>query len=344
MLKKLIYRLLARRHFWRDASFDELSELYVSMMMRSLALGIIGIFVPVFLLKSGYAFPDIIGFFVMFFGTRVLADITGGYMVAKIGPKHTMLVSYGIQILAALLFLTLHMYQWPLFWLAATWGTANSLFFVAFHVDFSKVKHSSHGGKELGYVSVMERVGAALGPITGGVIAMFFGAQYMFLPAVILLLLGLVPLFRTSEPVSINQHLDFRALPIPKIQRDIFSYMAVTIEQTISVIMWPLFLALFVISDNVYLKLGGLVSLGFLVSIAAAYTIGKLVDGKKGKQLLEIGAISNAVLHIFRPFVSTLPVAALFSIINEVVTVSYRIPYHKGMYDAADHLPGHRIA
>lgn len=344
MLKKIVYKVLARRHFWRDASFDELSELYVSMVMRSLALGIIGVFIPVFLLKNGYSFAAIISFFVIFFGVRVFADIIGSLLVAKIGPKHTMLASYAIQIAAAGLFLTLPNYHWPLFWLAASWGTANSFFFIAFHVDFSKVKHTKHAGKELGYINVMERIGAAVGPISGGIIALWFGAQYMFLVAVVLLLLGLVPLFRTAEPVRPNQSLGLKTLPIDRILRDIFSYIAVTTEQTISVVMWPLFLAMFVIGDYVYLKLGGLISLGFLVSIIAAYAIGKLIDERKGKQLLEISAYANSLLHLFRPFVTTLPVAGLVGVINEIVTAGYRMPYHKGMYDAADHLPGHRIA
>lgn len=343
MLKKIANRVLAHRHFWREASFDELSELYISMMMRSFALGIIGIFIPVFLLKSGFDISQIAAFFIMFFGSRIVADVLGGFMVAKLGPKHTMLVSYAVQIISATLFLTLHMYHWPLVWLAITWGAANSLFFIAFHVDFSKVKHTVHGGKELGYVNAMDRIGSAIGPIAGGLIAVIFGPQYMFLLAVVFLLLGLIPLFRTAEPVRVNQHLSFKALPKARIRRDLFSYMALTVEQNLSIILWPLFLALFVIGDDVYLKLGGLVSLGFLVSILSAYFIGKLVDDKKGKLLLRVGSTLNALLHFFRPLVTTIPAAAIVSVINEIVTVSYRIPYHKGMYDAADHLPGHRI-
>jgi MFS family permease len=165
MLKRIIYRLLRHRHFWRDASFDELSEIYTAMLFRSLALGMVGIFIPVFLFTTGYTLSAIFTFFIYFFATRTVMDIGAGYLVARVGPKHTILVSYVLQIMAALLFLTLPTHHWPLFLPALIWGASNSLFFIAFHVDFSKIKHSVHGGKELGYVTIMERIGQTIGPL-----------------------------------------------------------------------------------------------------------------------------------------------------------------------------------
>ncbi len=43
MLKKIVYSLLRHRHFWREVGFDELSELYVSMMFRGLSISLPGI-------------------------------------------------------------------------------------------------------------------------------------------------------------------------------------------------------------------------------------------------------------------------------------------------------------
>jgi MFS family permease len=344
MVRNIVNKLLAKTHFWRDIGFDELSRLYVGMMFRSLALSLIGIFVPVFLLQSGYGLTGVISFFIFFFAGRTIWDVLGGYVTAWIGPKHTILISYISQIAASAMFLSLPYSQWPLVLPALLWGLSNSLFFVAFHVDFSKVKHSDHGGKELGFINAVERIGGALGPITGGVIAFLFGAQYIFLVAIFLLLAGLVPLFRTGEPTKTHQHIDFKGLPVDKMKRDLFSYAAITIENNLCLVLWPLFLALFVLGENVYIKLGGLASLGVLASIAAAYGIGKLVDNKQGGKLLNYAAVVNTLLYGVRPFVTTLPVALAVNLVNEVVTVGYRIPYHKGMYDAVDQLPGFRIA
>jgi MFS family permease len=343
MLKKIVNDVLAKRHYWRDVTFDELSELYISMLFRSLALSVIGIFVPVFLLKNGYDIQSILLFFTYFFATRTVMDVVGGYLVARVGPKHTMVISYLSQIAASIMFLTLPDQNWPLLLPAIFWGAANSLFFVAFHVDFSKIKHSEHGGKELGYVNVMERIGATLGPITGGLLAYFLSPKYIFAGAIVLLLVGLVPLFKTTEPTRTKQHLDFKNFKIDHLKRDYISYAAVSMENNFCVILWPLFLALFALGSNVFLELGALASIGICASAVASYYIGKLVDEKKGGQLLNAAATTNALIYMVRPFVNSLPFALAVGVANDVVTVGYRIPYHKGMYDAADALPGYRI-
>lgn len=366
MLKYLVKKLMAPRHSWRDdalefqqlinklgsgharvenlyGGFDELSELYISILFRSLALSVTGIFVPVFLLRYGYTVPDIFMFFVLFFLTRTFMDVLGGYLVAKYGPKHTMVVSYLSQVAASLFFMTLPNLHWPLLLPAVTWAAANSLFFIAFHVHFSKIKHSEHGGKELGFINIMERVGAMLGPLIGGLLAFLFNPQYIFVGAIALLILGLVPLFQSKEPTRQNQHLDFRNFHIDSIKRDYISYVAFAAENNLSLTLWPLYLALFALGTNVFISLGALGSISIGLSAVVSYYVGKKVDEKKGASLLKFATTLNALVQVLRPFVYNLPTALASSVARDVVAVGYNIPYHKAMYDAADEHPGYRI-
>lgn len=338
-----MYRFLRQRHFWRFAGFDELSEIYVSMMLRSLSLSLIGVFIPVYLIELGYGVPGIISFFICFFAVRAIADIVAGFTVARFGPKHTMLMSYFLQIIAALFFVTLPDRGWSLVLPAAFWGASNSLFFIAFHVDFSKIKHSKHGGKELGFVNIMEKIGGAIGPLIGGVVALIFGAEYTFLVAAGLLMLGLIPLFQTSEPIKTHQKLNFKLMPMESIKRDLFCHTFFGIENNLCLALWPAFLTLFVLGENVYIEVGFLTSIGMVASLFATYTIGKLIDQRHGRKLLRISAVGNAILHGIRPFVSNLYGAFGVNVVNDILTVGYRLPYTKGWYDAADDLPGRRI-
>ena len=343
MIRSFIHRILLRRHFWRHADFSELSEVYIAIMFRSLALSLIGIFVPVFLLKEGFGFLGVAQFFLFFFLARTIMDIVAAYMVARIGPKHTMLVSYMFQITAALMFLTMPQFRWPLVIPALIWGSSNSLFYIAFHVDFSKIKHSVHGGKEIGFVNIMERFGGMIGPVVGGVLATIFGGQYIFLAAIALLLLGLVPLFQTAEPVKTRQKLSYRKLDIRPIWRDVVSYGAYSVENNLCLALWPTFLTLFIFKQNVYATIGSLASVGVVVSIVAAFSVGKLVDGRQGRKLLRYATIANAIVYVMRPLVRTVPAVLGINTVNDALTVSYRIPYTKGWYDAADSHPGLRI-
>jgi hypothetical protein len=88
---------------------------------------------------------------------------------------------------------------------------------------------------------------------------------------------------------------------------------------------------------------GLLVSISTAAALLAIYVIGRLIDDHKGGLLLKVGAISNSIVHVFRVFVTTPAQAFFVSFINEPMTACYRMPYTKGLYDAADSVPGYRI-
>lgn len=343
MFKKIIYRLTYNRHYWRDVGFDELSELYTSMMLRSLATSLVGIFIPFYLYRLGYSIQSIL----LFFGLTMLVwsvlSLVSAYIVARIGPKHSILMSYLLQIFSMVQMVLLANSDWPLMLVGLSIAASYALFFVAFHVDFSKIKHQDHGGKEIGWMITMEKIGNILGPVTGGLVAYFWDPRYIFVIAAGLLLVGAIPLFLTAEPVKTKQHVDFSSLKGANLTRDYISYGAFGVENTICMIVWPLFAAVYVLSDNPYAQLGSVASASIIVSIFAARLFGKIVDEHKGRLLLRSGAIINSVIHMFRPFAGGYMGVLAINVANEAVTAAYRMPFHKGYYDHADDLPGRRI-
>jgi MFS family permease len=343
MLNKFFRRFIRRRHYWRDINFDELTELYTSMMFRSLAIGLVGIFIPLYLYQNGSPVWQILFFYMVTFVVQMLFSPLSAFVIARIGPKHTILLSYIFQSLTMVGLILLYDKELPIYLISLTLGITNVLFFPAFHVDFSKIKHSIHGGKEVGWMYIMQKIGLTLGPIVGGVIAYIFGSQYIFMAALGLLFLGVLPLLFTAEPVKIKQKLDFNQLKVNDIKSDITAYSGLVLENSISIVVWPLFVGVIVFKDNQYLQLGSIASLSIVASLLIARAIGTLIDEKKGRSLLRYGAGLNAVLHLFRAFVSSFSAVLAVNIVNDGVTIAYTMPFTKGMYDAADQLPGHRI-
>jgi MFS family permease len=342
-MKNLIQKLLAHRHPWRYVGFDDLSELYTSSMLRSLGLSLIGVFIPIYLYKLGYSIPIICLFMSVVFLGRAISDVFAGLTVAKYGPKHTILISNLMQITALALLLTLSQTNVSLWLIAVIWGWAISFFFVAYHVDFSKIMHKDHGGKELGFMTVVERLGAAAGPIVGGLIATLFGAEYTIMVALALLMASTLPLFLTQEPTRTHQHISFRGLPYKKLTRDGISYFSAGIDNAVSVGIWPFFVALSIFTTNTYANVGIVTSLGIVTAIFAATFIGKVVDKNRGLSLYRWSVWANALVHIFRPFIGSFSGVLLVNVANEAVTTGFRMPFFKGMYARADELPGFRI-
>ena len=344
MIQKLLHRLFEPRHFWRDVGFDELSELYTSQLLRSLAISLIGLFTPIYLYKLGYSIVDIALFQVGWFMVRPFYDVVNAFVVAKIGPKHSMLLSVMIHVVYLSMILTIGDMRWPLLITAAVGSFAYSLHILAIQVSFSKIKHADHGGKELGYMVVVERAGAVLGPLIGGIIANYYDPRYTVGLAMIALLSSAIPLFLSSEPVVVNQHITFRGLPFSKRKFDYISVIPTTIENVISIIVWPLFIGIFIFTDNTFVKVGAIAALSTLSSIVLGRSIGSIIDRRKGRAMLRLGVVLNAGLHLIRPYAGSVPVVAAINVANEPVTAMYRMPYIKGLYDAADSLPGYRIA
>ncbi|GAC1391673.1 MAG: hypothetical protein NVSMB46_05030 [Candidatus Saccharimonadales bacterium] len=343
MIKKIVTRILRPRLFWRSIDFNELSELYVSYMLRTFAVSLLMVFVPYYLYQHHYTFSLIFIVFGLFFVTRVLCDVLSGFVIARYGPKHTMVMSCCFQIISALVFITIPQHHWNPLVISMPWGAATSFFFIAFHVEFSKIKHTSHAGKELGYMEILGKIGAIAGPLVGGIAGTIVGPSSIFLLATLVLFGSLWPLFKTSEPIKTRQKILFRTFPVEKLQRDIIANIGLGVENTLCINLWPLYVSIFALSGAIYAQLGALSSSAVFASLITAYGIGKIIDAKHGRRVLRIAAFLNAGIYFIRPLVHSLLPAFAINVSNEAVTTAYRMPFTKGLYGAADDVPGYRI-
>lgn len=344
MIKKIVHTFLRRTHFWRDTGFDKLSELYVSNMLRSVALTIFFVFIPFYMYDHGYSAVSILALYGCFFVVRAPSDIIAGYYVARFGPKHTIILSNLFQIINATMLLTVPQQHWNIILIALPFGIAQSFFFIAYHVSFSKIKHTPKAGAELGHMQIFEKVGFMLGPLVGGVVGSVLGSQYIFITATLLLILSLWPLLLTSEPTKTNQKITFKTLPVQKIKRDIFSNICIGVENTLCQNAWPFYVAIFILSGAVYAQLGFLTALAVLVAIISAKLMGRISDTRLARPVMRTSLYLNAFVHCLRPFVGNIGGVLAVNIANEAITTGYRMPFMKGLYAAADELPGYRIA
>lgn len=344
MIQKLLHQLLKKRHFWRVVDFDELSEIYASQFLRSLALNIIGIFVPIYLYKIGFSLPSLFFMYFIWFAAKPLYALITAKIVAHIGPKHTIALANVVHIVYLSLLITIEDLHWPLALIALAGSLATTMFYLAFEVDFSKIKHAEHGGKELGYEQIFERIGAVLGPVIGGLVATYVDPRYTIVLAIVVLCVSIVPIFMSAEPTHLHQNITFKGFPFRRHRRDFISGMAFNIENLVTVLIWPIFISVTVLTHNTYVMLGILTAISTGVALLAIYFIGELIDSRKGGQLLKLGVTSNAVLHLLRPFANNVGLILSINVINEPITVAFRLPYQKGRFDAADSLIGYRIA
>jgi len=343
MLKKITNTFVKQRHPWRDIKFDELAEVYTSMSLRSFGFSLIGVFVPVYLYQNGVSLQDIMLFFVVFFLFRVPLSYISARIIARIGPKHAIAVSTVLFIIFLLLLLSYNWLGWPLAIISIVYAASMSLFFMGYNTDFSKIQHKEHGGKELGWMFIYARAGSALGPVVGGLIAGFLIPELTIVLAVLVVLVSLIPLFLTNEPVKLHQHLKFNAFPHKEHTRDYVSLGAENVINVSNNIVWPLLLAVFIFTTDSYQKLGLLVGATMAISMFTAYMYGKFIDNKKGGALLNYGVGMNFVMQISRSLVTTAGGAVGVAALGEPVMMSMKMPMFKAYFDSAGSIEGYRI-
>lgn len=347
MVNSFIHMLLKRRHFWRYSSFDEVAELYASRVMRMLAQFMINIFISVYLYQLGYSLLFIATYYSIAFAFRVLIAYPAARTVAKFGPKHGILFGNLLYIPALFAFSLVPHAGLPAL---AVFAVLQSISMVindlAYMVDFSKVKHVEHAGKEIGYMQIFERLTASLSPLIGGAIAFLIAPEATMWVAAFIFAIASVPLFKTKEQVRLNQKLEFRRFPWRDTWRTITAETAVGFDVVASSFVWVLFIAIVVFassSNDIYLTIGVFASVTIVTSFFSAYAFGRIIDWRHGGDLLKVAAIANAMTHAFRAFVTTPAGVVAANISNEVATTGYSMAYMRGVFDTADRAHGHRI-
>ena len=344
MLKNVLYYFLERRHFWRYVGFDQLSELYTSMLLRSMGLNLVGIFIPIYLYMNGTTLPNVMLFMVGVYGMRIISDLTCGFVVACYGTKLTMLASNVLQLASLGMLLTLNDYYWPLWLIATVWAISLSLFYIAYHVNFSKIINMKHGGKEIGLMTMFERGGAILGPLIGGLVATVYGADKTIIAAIILFVLASIPLLVGADPIKPNQRITLRGLDLRRFWRDYVTHFGLGYDTAISTGLWPLYLGVVIFSASAYAGVGLVTSIGIVAAILSARAIGSLVDRQHGRPLLRWSIATKSVINLVRPLIYSSTGSALLNVMQEATSTGIRLPFTKGMYDRSDRLPGYRIA
>lgn len=346
MIQMLIHRLLRRRHFWRYATFDEVAELYASRVMRILAQQMIGLFVALYLYQQHYSLQFIALYFAAGFLFRALIAYPAGRFVAYFGPKHGILVGNLLYIPALVCFAFVsHFGIYALVLFGFFQGLSMVTYNLAYMVDFSKVKHVDHAGKEIGFMQIFERLAASLSPLIGGLVAFLVAPEATMWLSAVLFAVASVPLFRTREQVPLRQKLSLRGFPWRETRRTIYADTAVGFDSFSSLGVWVLFVSIAVFAgsgSDIYFKIGALTSITVLTSFVSAYAFGRIIDWRHGGDLLKVATLANALTHLFRPFVSTPAGVAAANIANETSTTGYYMPFMRGIFDTADY-SRHRI-
>lgn len=303
------------RHFWRKATFSEISALYVSKVLRLLALNLVSTFILIYLYQTGRSLLYLAIFSTFRAIIAVIATPVAAMLTAQFGAKKIIALSSLIYIPAFLCYADLS----SDFWIALgglLQSLAVVLYQVAHDVIFSEVASESNAGKEIGYMAIFEKVTAILSPVVGGILSSFVSPIAVMILASILFMASAWPLFKTKGVVKQHHLFKFSALPFRVYVREMLCQIGPGFDAGVDKV-WPVFLVVAVFAQHdAYLLTGAATSIASAVAVLAAFVVGKMLDrGRKyGRTVFLVSSFASAVAHLTKAFVHT-PLGMLANIV-----------------------------
>lgn len=322
-------------HLNRGRKNKELNEIYTSMSIYTFALSLIMVFVPIHIYNLGYDLREIFSFYIYLYAFLGVFVVPACFLITRFGAKHVIAASLPITSVSLVLLLTLGNYRWPLWLIASFFGLSVALYWVAYHDDFSKAKHGKSAGRELSRMAILTSIAGALGPVIGGVVGQTLGLPFIMGVTAILLLVAVLPLFKTSE-ITKKRPIKKSNFNIKRNWKDILAYGGLGIESTASGIIWPLFIFILVGS---FVRVGSITTIALLVMIAVTIYVGRLTDRYEKRKVLKAGTIINFFSCSSRALVTSLNQAYIISIFSSISLVFLNIPFMSAYYIRADEEP-----
>jgi len=323
--------MLAHNHVFSFLHNRELDELYISFAIRSFAVSMISIFVPIYLLKLNYPIKSVLLYFFLSYAIHGMLCVFSAKLSARFGIKHIMIASLPFLIIFFLLLNTLPLYGWPLWLLAGVVGINMSLYWTGFNIDFATFSDKDNRATEVGVIRLIMSSFRAIGPVIGGVIIAFLGFKVLFFVACALIVVSGIPLFMSKDTCC---SFDFKIKDIFKGCRllNVVAYMSRGVERGVYTSIWPIII-FFTIAKS-YTTLGGITTATLILSLFFTFFISRAAD-KRRMLVYRIGSILNAIIWVVRTTLKTNFQVFLTDSAYGISKTMYMIPFDANDYDKA---------
>ncbi len=314
--------------------------LYKSRLIIYVATGLLGLYTPIFLFDIfGQNLRSVAWFYLIGNVTYGLSVMYGAKFLNKFGFRKSLqtaafvgalyfsffyfLNENNIKLLIPLIIFTLLIYR--------------LLYWIPYNVDFAKFTNKKSRGREISLIGASSNIVAIFTPLIAGFIITKFSFQVLFITAVLLYVVSVIPLFkipRTYEKFTWTIKKTWQNFFSKKRRPEVLAFMADGAESSIGTIVWPIFM--FQILNGDYLKLGVISTIIVAVTIILQLLVGKYSDKNKNRQkLLRFGSTFYAIGWIIKIFIATAFQIFIIDSYQKLMKIFMRIPFDAMTYEKA---------
>ena len=296
---------------WKDAKTRGFWGLYFGRSIFLISGGLLAIFLPIFLyetfsrnfqyvvlfyLLGSLAYGSLVAFGAQFlnrFGFKkalMLATVWGAAFYVSLFSIEQFGFAYIIIPITFLSLLLFRLFYW-----------------IPYHVDFAKFTDKKSRGRQVSILFATIIFFSALGPIAAGWMIEHSGFGSLFLLSTVLFFFAVIPFSivpKTREKFVWGYRETLRHLTSSKNRHMVLGLMASGAENTIGLIVWPIFI--FLLLDGDYLEVGALSSFIVVGTIVLQLLAGKYLDKMtKKEKMLRVGSALISFGWVLKIFVVT---------------------------------------
>jgi len=288
---------------------DKYNDLLIADVLRLLALSMMSLFVPIFLIERGFSVQSVAFFELgMFIFIVPMHSLVLRY-INSWGVKRTLITSYFLNIIFyILLFSNSHLVASVgrigfLSLIALSNVLAITFYWTAHHIYFITSIDKKEAGSKLAILSGIPTLVAVASPFLGSLLITNFSFEASFLLSAVLLFFASFVLFFSGKIKSIKVDLDIEKIIDREGSRKNIIFIIQGLVYASSGLIWPLLL--FYLSLKL-LSIGALYLFSNLAYAIIAYVGGKSIDKNGSEKIIKIGAMGHGVSFILKAFATTL--------------------------------------
>jgi MFS family permease len=312
----------------------EMGRIFWCHSIGALGVSLVVIFVPIFLLKSNYSFSAVLLYLLLQQALAAALQYPAGRLLQYIHPHRQLAIGTLWYAVFFGLLITLHTYHWPLGLLALAWALNRTMYWAAFHYSFGLARGQTHAGRQIAGVTALVVLAQTAAPAIGGIVATAFGIKYIYITAIITLLIAIVPMFKTGVgPPRVKLHISWPA--IYTMRRDALANVCNGIVVLAEQSLWPLLVFLVVSS---YAGVGVLSSMIAVASIGVTLYVGRQQETRGERYYIKRGLAAYSLTSLGRALVENSVQIFGLNLLGGVGRSLYVTPFMNRYYSNSDGL------
>ncbi|MBU1201061.1 MAG: MFS transporter [Nanoarchaeota archaeon] len=315
---------------------SELSKVYTHQIIQAIAISMVAIFIPIYLLQLGLSLQNVFIFLFVQLTSFAISCFIVAKIITKFGIKKALLIRVPMYIIA-LVFLILIKSNPTLLKinlaLAILIGFVDSLYLLSLSVLFSELITDKKSGSETGKYLSLPQLGSIAGPIIGALLAIYIGFTHLFIIVGLILLVSLIPVIKIKQELAEKEFFPKNIIQLYLSHKKLSFQMI--LYGILGTAYWTLLPIMIYLSKDI-LSLGIIWTIILFLEAIIIFVLGKFSDNINRLKAIKISAIIGTVFLIITSFLLKSQILLYFALAKSIVFSIILVPMEATIYQKAN--------